>query len=332
MQLAPAYSFWMVILALAIGFLACFTTFRLTGWRTGLALPMAVQHEPWLLVLALAIALVGVSTLFVLVVAMLGAQQSRNRRTLAEANAKLMEADRYKDEFLSVISHELRTPLNFIMGFGSILEDEVAGPLNAQQHEHVGRILTGAERMLGLVNDLLDFAKIQAGKLELAREPQLYAPLVEEAIGALAPLANRKGVRLAAQVVVERPLEVDGKRVIQVLTNLVGNAIKFTPEGGTVTLRALEDGPRILTQVIDTGPGIPPEQLAKLFGRFQQLDMSKTRQVGGTGLGLSIAKALVESHGGEIGVLSEPGLGSTFWFTLPAAIPAPLPGLAVREG
>ncbi|MDB5101058.1 MAG: Sensory transduction histidine kinase [Cyanobacteria bacterium RYN_339] len=267
-------------------------------------------------------ALVGVSTLFVLAIAMLGAQQARNRRSLAEANARLLEADRYKDEFLSVISHELRTPLNFILGFASILDDELAGTLNEEQHRQVGKIMAGSDRMLALVNDLLDFAKIQAGKLALTREVQLLAPLFEDAIGTLAPLAARKGVRLTAHVDVDVPLEVDGPRVIQVLTNLVTNAIKFTPAGGNVTVRAAMDGDRVLTQVIDTGVGIPPDQVVKLFARFQQLDMSATRQSGGTGLGLSIAKALVEGHRGEIGVLSEPGAGSTFWFTLPATVPA----------
>ncbi|MFN3431538.1 MAG: MHYT domain-containing protein [Candidatus Sericytochromatia bacterium] len=259
------------------------------------------------------------------------AQAARWAARLAEANARLREADRHKDEFLSVISHELRTPLNFITGFASVLDDEVPGPLNALQRTYVGKILTGADRMLLLVNDLLDAAKLQAGKFDLAPQPTEYLPVIEEVVTTLRPLADRHGLRLDALIEAEAAPFIDGPRIVQVLTNLVGNAIKFTPQGGRVTVRAFLRGDELVTQVMDTGRGISPENIPRLFQRFQQLDMSATRDAGGTGLGLTICKALVEAHGGAIGVLSEPGRGSTFWFTLPMSGKSAVTGLARDE-
>ncbi|MNS21725.1 Alkaline phosphatase synthesis sensor protein PhoR [compost metagenome] len=242
----------------------------------------------------------------------------RERRSQREIH-ELRELDRYKDEFLSVISHELRTPLNFIMGFASLLEDEAAGTLNDRQHEFVDKILNGADRMLVLVNDLLDVAKIKAGRLDLSPVPSPYTPLVDEVIGTLRPLAADRDITLDRHVDVPVLPCLDAGRILQVLTNLVNNGIKFTPPGGQVTVRAFVEDGELITQVTDTGVGIAPEDLPKLFERFRQLDMSATRSAGGTGLGLAISKALVEAHGGQIGVLSEEGQGSTFWFSLPIA-------------
>ncbi|HEY9855302.1 MAG TPA: HAMP domain-containing sensor histidine kinase, partial [Stenomitos sp.] len=239
-----------------------------------------------------------------------------------DMTVELRQADKAKDEFLSVISHELRTPLNFIMGFTSILDDEVAGPMNAQQHEFLGKILGGVDRMLVLVNDLLDFAKIQAGKLTLAPDQTEIRPLVDDVLATMRPLADQKRITLSAQVAEPYVAYVDGRRILQVLTNLVGNAIKFTPEGGKIHIEARREGDRLCTEVTDTGIGIAPEDVPKLFTRFRQLDMSNTREAGGTGLGLSISKGIVEAHGGEIGVRSRKGVGSTFWFTLPLQAPS----------
>ncbi len=247
----------------------------------------------------------------------LASSRSRALDMATEMTAELREADKAKDEFLSVISHELRTPLNFIMGFGSILEDEVPGPLNPQQKDYLGKMLNGVDRMLLLVNDLLDFAKIQSGKLDLMPAREDFVPLAEEVRATLTPLADQKGLSLSTDLPESLELTMDGSRIVQVLTNLVGNAIKFTLPGGTIVLKARRDDDDLLVEVVDTGIGIAPEDLPKLFTRFRQLDMSSTRQVGGTGLGLSISKAIVEGHGGRIGVRSEKGRGSTFWFRLP---------------
>ncbi|MNT47564.1 Alkaline phosphatase synthesis sensor protein PhoR [compost metagenome] len=137
----------------------------------------------------------------------------------------------------------------------------------------------------------------------------------------MAPLAKQKVLSLATDVPEQLELTMDGPRIFQVLTNLVGNAIKFTPAGGSILVKSRFDGGDLLTEVIDTGIGIAPEDVPKLFTRFRQLDMSSTRQAGGTGLGLSISKALVEGHGGRIGVHSEKGKGSTFWFRIPREEP-----------
>jgi len=236
---------------------------------------------------------------------------------LEEANEALRTADRYKDEFLSVISHELRTPLNFITGFASILDDEVAGSLNEVQHSYIQKIMGGADRMLELVNNLLDMSRIQAGKLQI--EPDLgdYGAIVEEALAPMRPLSDQKEIALVPDLAPVPPLMVDERRLTQVLTNLVDNAIKFTPQGGRITVRVRQDGDHVLTEVSDTGPGIAEESISKLFRPFSQVDMSSTRRAGGTGLGLTISKAFVEAHGGQIGVRSVLGAGSTFWFTLP---------------
>jgi signal transduction histidine kinase len=243
-----------------------------------------------------------------------------NERLQQERIQQLQQTDRYKDEFISVISHELRTPLNFIMGFASLLEDEVPGPINAGQREHIGKILHGADRMLLLVDDLLDFARIQAGSFSLAPELTAYDALIEDTVGTVRPLAEQKGLKLETDCEKGLLTTVDVQRVTQVLTNLLSNAIKFTERDGTVRVRTYLEGEWVTTEVADTGVGIAPADVPKLFQRFQQLDMSATRKVGGTGLGLSIAKALVEAHGGVIGVKSELGAGSTFYYSLPRVL------------
>ncbi|MBU6427545.1 MAG: PAS domain-containing sensor histidine kinase [Cyanobacteria bacterium REEB65] len=251
------------------------------------------------------------------------AEKARLQHERLEA---LVQADRVKNQFLSVISHELRTPLNFIMGFGSILEDEVAGPLNPSQHEYLRKLLAGAERMLGLVNNLLDMGRMAAGKFKIEPAPTTYAAIVSEAVEALQCLAVDRKVSILTELHVPGEVVVDGRRLVQVLTNLLQNALNFTEAGGTVTLEAEVRAGEVLTRVRDTGVGIAQDDIPKLFQPFGQLDMSTTRRGEGAGLGLSICKAIVEAHHGQIGVESQPGVGSTFWFTLPrdpTSSPAP---------
>lgn len=247
-------------------------------------------------------------------------------QALQAANQELRETDRYKDEFLSVISHELRTPLNFIMGFAGILDDGLAGDLTPQQHTYLRRILDGSERMLHLVKNLLDMSRIQAGAFRIACNEGPYAPLVAEALASLRPLADEKRVALDSEVDVPGDVVLDRERILQVLSNLVENAIKFTGPAGRVHVQAQVEGAEVVTRVSDTGIGIDPADIPKLFQRFKQLDMGSTREAGGTGLGLSICKALVEAHGGRIGVTSEKGKGSTFWYSLPYRSAACGPG------
>ncbi|MFP5502722.1 MAG: sensor histidine kinase [Candidatus Sericytochromatia bacterium] len=242
---------------------------------------------------------------------------ARHLEELAEANRRLQEADRYKDEFLSVISHELRTPLNFITGFASTLDDEVQGPLNERQHDAMGKILNGAERMLMLIDDLLDFARMRAGRFDITPGPTDYKAVVDDVLMTMAPVAEQKGIRLSAAIEVPAGLQIDGRRLSQVLSNLVGNGLKFTPTGGQVTVRAAIRHGQLSTEVSDTGQGIAPDDLAKVFNRFEQLDMSNARAAGGVGLGLAIAQTIVEAHGGTIAVESRLKHGSTFRFTIP---------------
>jgi signal transduction histidine kinase len=198
-----------------------------------------------------------------------------------------------------------------------VLEDELYGPINDKQHGAVSRILSGADKMLALVNNLLEFAKFSSGHLGLAPAPADYPAVVAEAVGALSPLAERG--RLAVDWAVEPvgPIDIDTHRIGQVLLNLLSNALKFTEPGGRVTVRAFRDGDTVVTEVTDTGCGIAEADLPRLFRRFGQLDMSATRAHGGAGLGLAISKAIVEAHGGSVFVRSTPGAGSTFGFTLP---------------
>lgn len=230
----------------------------------------------------------------------------------------LKQADALKDQFLSILSHELRTPLNSISGFGSILDDEVAGSLNPRQHEYLRKMLASADALTTLVNDLLDMTRITMGKFSILRQCTSFSGVAASTIDNLKPLADQKGLNLFNEVPSELPfLTIDEQRIGQVLINLINNAIKFTPKGGNIRVRAFIENGRLRCEVADTGRGIAPEDIPKLFRRFTQLDMTLTRRTGGMGLGLSIAKAIVDGHGGEIGVESELGKGSTFWFTLP---------------
>ncbi|MFN3430720.1 MAG: PAS domain S-box protein, partial [Candidatus Sericytochromatia bacterium] len=213
--------------------------------------------------------------------------RKRTEEQVQQLVTSLKEADQLKDQFLSILSHELRTPINAIMGFGSILGDELAGPLNPKQHHYVSKILSGADTLLGLVNDLLDMSRIQAGKFTLEPGDTSFQDVASEVLATLAPLAGLKHQQLVNEVAPGLPTFVaDARRLGQVLTNLVNNAIKFTPEGGTVRVRAILEGATLRCEVEDTGIGIAEEDLPKLFQRFGQLDMSHTRAASGTGLGL----------------------------------------------
>ncbi len=238
---------------------------------------------------------------------------------LEAANRQLMALDVLKSNFVNSVTHELRTPLTVIQGYSEFLEDEIAGPLSADQRTFVEEIAVGARRLERLLNDLLDFARMDAGTFSLRQEPSDLVERVQEAVAALRPLALAAGVELAFEPP-PAPLvtQMDPQRIGQVLANLLGNAIKFSPRGGVVRITAARDGERLRCAITDAGPGIEADDVSRLFQRFSQLE-SGVRQGKGTGLGLSISKALIEAHGGEIGVESHPGQGSTFWFTLPSA-------------
>lgn len=229
------------------------------------------------------------------------------------------EVDRLKNEFVSTVSHELRTPLTSIRGAIGLLEGGMAGELPAEAHELVRIATNNCDRLIRLVNDILDLEKMEAGRLELKVTRLEANDLVEAALSGLAGFAELAGVTLERVPGPPLLLEGDRDRLIQVLTNLVANAVKFSPRGGTVEVRVDASAPgRARLSVRDQGPGIPAHQLPRLFGRFQQLDSSDSRAKGGTGLGLAISKALVEQHGGTIWAESEVGRGATFHFELPS--------------
>ena len=252
---------------------------------------------------------------------------------LVVAKEQAESADRLKSAFLAAMSHELRTPLNSIIGFTGIILKGLVGPLNDEQAKQMGMVQKSARHLLSLITDVLDISKIEAGQIEILAKPFDMRDAIEKVVQTVTPLAQKKGLALVSKVAPQvGRLTSDQRRVEQILINLVNNAVKFTPEGGKVTVfanlildfvsRNVDYSIRnpqsaIRIRVIDTGIGIKPEDMDKLFHTFQQIDDGLSRQHEGTGLGLSICKMLTEMLGGEIGVESGWGVGSTFTFTLP---------------
>ena len=253
----------------------------------------------------------------------LAVEVRQTAKRLEQLNTELDAAMKTKDQFLSNISHELRTPLNSIIGFTDLLLTQDLGPaLSDQQRDFLDTVARNGRQLLELINELLDLQRIAAGRMELKPEAVELAGLLSEAAGSVHAQVQKHGHAL---VVTPLPQDLrvraDRGRVRQVLLNLLSNAIKFTPDGGRITVAAapVNGGAEARIAVSDTGIGIAPEDQPKLFQEFSQLDASASRKYEGTGLGLALSRRLVELHGGAIGVESEMGKGSTFWFTLPQA-------------
>ena len=240
---------------------------------------------------------------------------------LAEHNVALYEANRLKSEFLANVSHELRTPLNSILGFADLLKDSARDPKSTR---YIQNILFSGRNLLDLINDLLDLAKIEAGKMEIRSEPLSLNDLFEGLISVLKPLSEQKQLTIQPLMAAEVPIiHTDPVKLQQVLYNFLSNAIKFTPAGGRIELRAERaDDVSVRISVTDRGPGIAPEKQEVIFEKFRQADASHTRTHGGTGLGLAISKELTALLGGTIGVDSQPGRGASFWVVLPLRITA----------
>jgi len=244
-------------------------------------------------------------------------ENARLYEEAVETAQRLREVDKLKSEFLANMSHELRTPLNSIIGFSRVILKGIDGPLNDRQQQDLEAIYGSGQHLLGLINDILDISKIEAGKMELNFSQVNLADVVGGVMSTAIALVKDKPVDLQQSIPDDLPLiTADERRVRQVLLNLVSNAAKFTNEG-FVHVEAQVEGPNVLVSVSDTGAGIPEDKLDEMFEAFTQLDSSSTREHEGTGLGLTITRSFVDLHGGEVWAESKVGVGSTFYFTLP---------------
>ena len=292
---------WLPYLSLGVGF----------GVLLGVSLDEAFFPDVSLVLIVIALA------------ALVAARQYLAQNELAKVQAQLREdiarrreAERVKEEFVSVVGHELRTPLTSIRGSLGLLQAGVVGELPEGAAEMVTMAVANTDRLVRLVNDVLDVERMDSGHMPLQRTRVAAGELVRESEGALAATAAQAGVRLRADIQ-ELTICADADRIVQTLVNLLGNAIKFSPPGSAVTITARQQGGSALFCVKDEGRGIPAEQLGAIFERFGQVDISDAREKGGSGLGLAIARGIVEHHGGRLWAESVPGQGSTFCFTLP---------------
>jgi signal transduction histidine kinase len=253
-----------------------------------------------------------------------------NARLLTELRARTAEledksrqlemASQNKSQFFSSMMHELRTPLNAILGYTELILDNIYGEASEGMRVVIERVQTNGRHLLGLINDVLDLAKIEAGQLSLSLADYSLKDVVDGVVIALEPLAAEKHLAFKADVPSRLPVgHGDERRIAQVLLNLVGNAIKFTDSGEVAIKASAADG-SFTVAVCDSGPGISPADQARIFDEFRQGDSSMTGKKGGTGLGLSITKRIIEMHNGRIWVESAPGKGSTFFFTLPIKV------------
>jgi signal transduction histidine kinase len=229
------------------------------------------------------------------------------------------QLERLKDELVSVVAHELRTPLTSIRGSLGLLASGSMDPASPQARRMVQIATQNSDRLVRLINDMLDLERFESGGMELDLRDAGAASLVEQAVGSVRHAASAAGVRLEYDVAPELTLQADPDRVVQVLVNLLANAVKFSPRDGVVQVLAERRGEEAAFQVRDHGRGIPPEMLDVVFDRFRQVDSSDAREKGGTGLGLPICRNIVQQHGGRIWAASAVGSGSTFFFTLPVA-------------
>ncbi|MEI7770575.1 MAG: ATP-binding protein [Chloroflexales bacterium] len=303
-------------------FHATFPVFRQRGWLSDLEAEFIRSDGTTLPVLISATAIYDQAGAYVMsrstVIDMTLRKQVEE--TMRRANVELARAARAKDDFLANMSHELRTPLNAILAFSEILREAIYGPLNPRQQDSLHNIETSGHHLLELINDILDLSKVESGQMNLQVERVSVADLCDASLLFVRELALKKSLRIAFDINDSTAtLEVDPRRMKQMLVNLLSNAVKFTPTGGYVRLEVAADAMEgvIRFAVQDTGIGIAPDDLARLFQPFSQLDSSLSRQYEGTGLGLALVRRLAEQHGGSIAVESALGAGSRFTITLP---------------
>jgi len=251
-------------------------------------------------------------------------ERKRAEQEIAAAMERAEDASRAKSQFLANMSHELRTPMNAILGYTELILDNIYGEVPEKIRGIVERVESNGKILLEQINDVLDLSKIEAGEFELSLHDYVVQDVVSNVISDLQSLADEKQLYLTAEAAPDLPIgHGDSRRIVQVLLNLVGNALKFTDEGGVTVAAGLGDGGDFLVSVRDTGIGISEADQTAILDEFHQVDASSTRKHGGTGLGLSIARRMIELHGGRLWIDSAPGQGSTFSFSLPVRVEAP---------
>jgi signal transduction histidine kinase len=245
--------------------------------------------------------------------------RAKRARQLEES---LSQAQQYKAEFMSIISHELRTPLNAIIGYAQMLSDGFSGDLNEQQLKDVGTIVDSADKLLRMVEDTLDLARIDAERFPVYMDSIAFDEIIRKALSTVQSITEAKALDIKTHISIDVPIiRTDPERVRQILANLLSNSVKFTDSGSiSINVETVEAG-GVQVSVEDTGVGFDTVAFPHIFDEFRQADATTTRAHGGTGLGLAVSKRLVERLGGSIGVASTPGIGSVFWFRLPTEIP-----------
>jgi len=241
-------------------------------------------------------------------------------RDLNKMSRQLKEIDQMKSDFVTSVTHELRSPLTSLTMYIDLFLKGGAGELNDKAKKFLTIMERSNNRLSRFIDDLLDMAKIERGKMEIKKEPLGILPIVSETVQLIKPQADEKDIEITMDISDNLPLVfVDGDRTRQIITNLLSNSIKFTPEKGKVSIKIQDEGEHVQVSISDTGIGIPPEQINRIFDKFEQVREVRERVKGpkGTGLGLAIVKSLVEAQGGKIWVESEVDKGSTFYFTLP---------------
>ena len=258
---------------------------------------------------------------------------TEHNQRLQRAVARLEELDRLKSNFLATMSHELRTPLTSVIGYAEMMAEGLAGPVSTEQKDYLTTILGKADQLLGLITAVLDVSSLESGQLALDRSSLSLADVVASEVATFQPQAGRRGIAIQLVAQSDGVVVGDRKKIRQIVSSLLSNAVKFTPDHGKVGV-AVRTGPLapgtpaesplgLQLVVSDSGIGISRDQVAKIFEPFFQVDSSSTRAFGGTGLGLTLAKAYVEAHGGRIWVDTQPGQGSTFVATFPLCEAAP---------
>jgi two-component system, sensor histidine kinase and response regulator len=291
------------------------------GWLWGVGQRAGIwEHAngPSLFVVASSVALVWLVTRSARVVHAADLQRAQFLEREQEARREAETANRTKGDFLAVMSHELRTPLSAIIGYQELLADGITGPVTELQRHQLGRIKVSARHLLELIDEILTYSRAEAGKEEVQYEVTAVNTMVDDAASLIEPLAADKHVTLSV-VRLDTPLDIrtDPRKVRQVLVNLLSNAVKFTDAEGSVSLRAHRDGDTLELTISDTGIGIEPDHLDRIFDPFWQVEQKATRRAGGTGLGLSVSRRLARLLGGDVLVTSEPGKGSSFTVLLP---------------